>query len=242
MGTAPFVTEEFLGWLNPERPDYESARKAVILAYNSETGANVDPSVPSDDKSLIPIVYWLNRLQCDGVDTWFYARRPMLTRQFYSSILSKVMSLGQFYCDICRSSTTIVTIPIRIRPRSHQAASPKVKAAFKRALEQRLGTAHNYSLQRLCIHMTVACRQSSRTGDLDNIAKLLLDSMKNIVFEDDGQVDHLNVLRVQCCGDEDYLILRIGGSTLNQHRDVIYAGAEAHSWAGRPPLDLEDFM
>jgi Holliday junction resolvase RusA-like endonuclease len=241
MIAAPFVNDEFLRWLDPEKPDYDSARRVIIAAYNLATGSNIDPIWPKDDKRLIPVVIWLNRLEMDGVETCFIIAKRQLTRLFSSCLSSKVSYLAQHYCDICRSSKTIATIPIRIRSRSHQASTPAVKAAFKKAISHRLVSAHRYARERLCVHITVACSNSSRTIDLDNAAKLLLDSMKGTVFEDDSQVDHLSILRVRACGEEDYLYLHIGSSTVNEHHDLVFAGVH-HSWAGQAPLNLEEFM
>ena len=241
MAIASFLNDEFIQWLAQENPDYERARAAIIVAYNQETNSNLDPFGAKDDVQLIAVVAWLNRLETNDIETGFWARRPKLTRLFSTCISSKINYLAQHHCDLCRCDFPIETIPIRIRPRSHQAATPAIKVAFKKAIAQRLGNSHNYAKARLCIHIVVACGRSSRTGDLDNVAKLLLDAMKGTVFDDDCQVDHLSILRVRDAGEEDYIYLHIGRSTLNDHRDMVFVGTH-HSWAGQPPVNLDDFF
>lgn len=241
MKTAPFVTENFLADIAPDTPNYERARIAIIVAYNTATGNSISPNTAYDDPSLIPVIAWLNQLE-DTEETAFWIRRPKLTRMFSACLSSKLNAISQFHCDICRSGFPIGIIPIRIQPRSHQAAIPAVKAAYKKAIASRLANTHNFQSSRLCIHIVLAIGQASKTGDIDNAAKLLLDSMKGVVFNDDKQVDHLSIVRFHTSGDEDFLFVRISDSTLNEHRDVLYSGLH-HSWAGiQEPVDLDDYI
>jgi Holliday junction resolvase RusA-like endonuclease len=241
MKTAPFVTDNFLADIDPNAPNYERARTAIIVAYNTATGNSISPKTARDDPSLIPVVVWLNQLE-PSEHTAFYMRRPRLTRMFSACLSSKLSAISQFDCDICRCGFPIVIIPIRIQPRSHQAATSDVKVAFKKAIASRLTNTHNFQSSRLCIHIVLAIGRSSKTGDVDNAAKLLLDSMKGVVFNDDEQVDHLSIVRSRTNGDEDFLFVRITDSTLNEHRDVLYAG-QHHSWTGlQETIDLDDYI
>jgi Holliday junction resolvase RusA-like endonuclease len=242
MTPAPFLTDDFIRWLDPECPEYERARVAIIHAFNSETNGVIDPLCAPNSPELIEVVAWLNKLEIDGVETGFRMRRSKLRRLFSACLSSKVVWLAQHNCDLCDLDLPIVTIPIRIRPRSYQASKTKIKNAFKSAIATRLANFHKFSESRLCIHIVIVCGESSRsTGDVDNIAKLMLDAMKGVVFDDDRQVDHLSVLRVRECGDEDYVYLHIGRSTLNQHRDVLFAGVH-HSWAVGAPINLDEYL
>ena len=72
------------------------------------------------------------------------------------------------------------------------------------------------------------------------MAKAILDATKTILFEDDMEIDHLNLIKIQQ-GTEDYIVINIRKSKLNQHRDVIFKTL-AHGWAGQKLLDLKDFM
>lgn len=241
MTSAPFLTDDFVSWLDPERPEYEKAREAIIGAYNNETNSNINPACATNSVELVKVVAWLNKLEMDGVDTGFWASQPKLKRLFSACLSSKVNWLAQHYCDLCDLELPIVTIPIRIRPRSHQASNAKIKRAFKSAIANRLTNSHKYLDCRLCIHLVVVCGKSSKsTGDVDNIAKLMLDAMKGVVFNDDWQVDHLSILRVQDCGEEDYVYLHIGQSRLNQHRNVLFAGVN-QSW-GVEAASLDEYL
>ena len=77
--------------------------------------------------------------------------------------------------------------------------------------------------------------------DLDNLPKILLDSLQGVVFKNDNQIDHLDLIKFRWGGDEDYIHINIGESTTNRHEDVLYHGI-LHSWGGQEELRLEDFI
>lgn len=78
-------------------------------------------------------------------------------------------------------------------------------------------------------------------GDLDNLAKVLLDSLQGLLFSNDRQIDHLSLLRVQTQDVEEYIVVSIRASSINQHVDVLFHRLQ-HGWAGAEELRLADFM
>jgi Endodeoxyribonuclease RusA len=76
-------------------------------------------------------------------------------------------------------------------------------------------------------------------ADVDNLAKLLLDSFNECIYEDDKIIDHLNLLRIAYGGVEEYIEVRISDSNVNTHTDVLYHGLN-HVW-GMDELLLENF-
>ena len=60
-------------------------------------------------------------------------------------------------------------------------------------------------------------------------------------MEDDTHVDHLNLMRLTHEADEEFVSLRISGSKLNEHDNVVYPSLR-HSWAGAELLNIEDFV
>jgi len=89
--------------------------------------------------------------------------------------------------------------------------------------------------------MLFVCSSRRKRRDLDNMAKLLMDSIKDVVMEDDTHVDHLNLMRLTHEADEEFVSLRISGSKLNEHDNVVYPSLR-HSWAGAELLNIEDFV
>lgn len=59
--------------------------------------------------------------------------------------------------------------------------------------------------------------------DCDNLAKGLIDAFEGILYVNDSQVDHLDVLRVHRAGSETgYALIRCGVTPrINDHSDVI---------------------
>jgi len=76
--------------------------------------------------------------------------------------------------------------------------------------------------------------------DLDNVAKLVMDSLKGVVMGDDRDVDHLNLIRFTYEGEEGYIYVRISNSNLNDHSEVVHAEMR-HLWGWGEPLKIEDF-
>ncbi len=241
MKPASFLTQEFIDALDLENPNYDLARSLIIDAYNKDQGTSLPLDLPSDNVSLIPIVSWLNKLHGE-FETGFWLKYPKLTSMFTSSLSDKISILAQSHCYSCKCDFPIITFPIRIRPRSYQASNKDIKKAFKRAFSERLEKSHDFKDSRVCIQIVLIVNHSSRTGDIDNVTKLVLDSMKGVLFADDEQVDHLNIMRVYNQGNEDFIYIRISNSTLNQHQDVFYSGI-FHSWDGmQSMINLDDYM
>jgi Holliday junction resolvase RusA-like endonuclease len=157
------------------------------------------------------------------------------------SLTEKVNLLAQQSCNICAATFPISTVYLRIKPQSYQASNRAKKKAFKSALLHRLSE-NNFKIEgRVCLSIVFACSTYRKAKDLDNMAKLLMDSIKGIVMEDDKNVDHLNLVRIDNEGEEEFITFRISASNINNHDDVIDPKFN-HSWGGAEPLRLEDFL
>jgi hypothetical protein len=93
---------------------------------------------------------------------------------------------------------------------------------------------------KICLHILFVCGSERRTKDLDNMAKLLIDSIKDLIMGDDKHIDHLNIVRLSHEFEEECIFIRISNSNLNLRRDVA-AKEFHHSWAGRTALILSDY-
>jgi Holliday junction resolvase RusA-like endonuclease len=184
-------------------------------------------------------VLWLaeNREHLD-----IYRKIPVLDKTAHITLSDKAGWLSQQRCHVCHSGFPISIIPLRIQPESWQALDSIDKAAFKAAIADRFSRSPHVQPQlgRVCLTFLFVCSANRRIRDLDNMAKLLMDSIKGIVMGDDRAVDHLNLMRMSHEGDEEYVTFRIAPSNLNDHSDVVYPELR-HSWAGEEPLRIEDF-
>ena len=171
-----------------------------------------------------------------------YTKTPVLDKSAHVTLSDKANWLAQQRCHVCHPTSPISVIPIRIRPESWQALDSIDKAAFKAALSHRLSKSPNIKAQegRVCLTFLFVCSARRRARDLDNMAKLVMDSIKGIVMGDDQNVDHLSLMRLTHEGEEEYVTFRISASNINNHVDVVHTELR-HSWAGAEPLKIEDF-
>lgn len=171
-----------------------------------------------------------------------HTKKPVLTKCAHVTLSDKVNWLSQQYCHVCHPNSPIRVIPLRIRPESWQALDSLDKAAFKAALFQRFLKSTHINAQegRICLTFLFVCSASRRARDLDNMAKLVMDSIKGIVMGDDRNVDHLNLMRLTHEGEEEYVIFQISASNINDHSDVVHPQLR-HSWACGEALNIEDF-
>jgi Holliday junction resolvase RusA-like endonuclease len=135
-------------------------------------------------------------------------------------------------------------IPIRISAISGQSSKARIKKAFKNAIKYRLQRHESIPFklnQKLCVHIVFVMGKNSRNKDVDNMTKPLLDALQGILFENDRDIDHLSVLKIRIDDDEDYTILNIAPTFVNNHDDVVIPSLH-HGWAGAEFLDLQTFI
>lgn len=242
MEDSILFTDEFIEMLNLETPNHGEIRWRIIRAFNAATGSNLEETISSNDDGLLCVVQWLNRLlMSDDPQAHFFTKKPVLLSVFSPDLSSKINALSQFNCPFCKGNAPVVIVPIRIRPVTHQASDSKTKNAFKKAINSRLSNVHNFTDRHLCVHITFVIGRKGYRKDADNMAKLLLDGMEKIIFVNDNQIDHLSLLKLRWEGEEEWIVVRIMDTNINQHDDVLYHKLR-HSWAGAEELLLEDFM
>ncbi|MCA1696398.1 MAG: RusA family crossover junction endodeoxyribonuclease [Actinobacteria bacterium] len=78
--------------------------------------------------------------------------------------------------------------------------------------------------------------------DLDNLTKGTLDSLRGIVFDDDSQVDHLDLVKVRGTSDDEFIAIRVQPTALNEHPTDTFRQTLQVAWAGRMMLNLDDYL
>lgn len=241
MNSTKIFSKEFYDELLKDEPNYSFIREQILLAYNENKSLDIPLHINKTDDSLIKVAGWLNKIEMESEESWFFRKKLLLKGIFFSDLSSKVSSLSQHHCLVCKGNSTISIIFIRIRPISYQYSTPKIKKAFKAAINYRLRNSEKYSNVRLCVHTTFLIGRKDDKKDLDNMAKILMDGMQESkVFGNDNQIDHLSLMKILWDGDEEYVVINIRESNLNSHDDVLYEGMR-HSWAGAEFLDLSNF-
>lgn len=189
----------------------------------------------SDDEG----VRWLDK-NYEHLD--IHRKVPVLDKSAHTTLSDKASWLSQQDCRVCGSEFPVSVTPFRIPPESWQALGSVNKRAFKAAMADRLSNSPHIERQdgRVCLTFLFVCSAGRRMRDVDNMAKLLMDSIKGRMIADDREVDHLNLMRLVHEGDEEYVFVKIAPSTLNDHSDVVDPRMR-HSWAGAEALNLEYF-
>lgn len=227
-----------------ELPDPLVVREQFLKEYMRHTGNGFAAEDPSAEE-LHDVSAWMNQHSALFLPA-LVRHRSVLIQTFFSSLSAKASGLAQFHCPLCSGKGDegpVWTIPIRCPPISKQAAQARGKAAaFERAIASRLT---NYgpwlgSTDSVCLLIVFVVHPTVKRKDIDNMAKAVVDSVKNILFGDDRQIDHLNLIRLKAT-EEEYIYINLRKSYINDHSDVLFRGAH-HSWAGAEVLDLENFM
>lgn len=240
-------TEDFIQEINSEEPNIEKIKHLVIKGFNKENGTNygIDSSIPYEQEK--EIVGWLHRIEGEHPHFVMSIRRKPLLLPFISTCLSsKISSIAQFYCPFCtdRNSGLISIIPIRISAISKQASNAEKRQAFERAIATRFEDRDCVYKkgEPLCVFITFVLGKGNRNKDLDNMSKALLDALKGeVLFGEDLDIEHLNLLKIKWAGAEDFIYVNIRGSSFSQHKNVLFKSMH-HNWAGAEFLDLKDFM
>lgn len=192
---------------------------ALKKRYEDQTGR-----MWSEDEGLL----WLLKNR-ESFELDMYEKVPVLSLISHLTLSEKAGWLSQHHCRICNPPFPISIVPVRIEPQSWQAISSIDKQAFKRAMAHRLNrdgwtTAESGPV---CVSFLFVCGARRRTRDLDNMAKLMMDSLIGVAFDDDSEVDHLDVMRLRHEGLEEYVSLRVSGARLNSHDTVVRPSIEA---------------
>lgn len=184
-------------------------------------------------------VGWLNK---NRASLNLHTSAHRLEKSARVTLSDKISWLSQQPCHVCNPDFPISTFPLRINPESWQARSSEDKRAFKAAIASQLSDSPfaGDRFERVCLTLLFVCSASRNVRDLDNVAKLVMDSMKGIIMGDDRDVDHLNLMRITHEGEEEGIHVQISNSNLNDHSDVVHAEM-MHSWGWGEPLKIEDF-
>jgi len=122
------------------------------------------------------------------------------------------------------------------------------QGAFKKAVQAYLGrVSHDFTdfyNSRLCVAVLFAMRSTARTADVDNMTKTLLDAMQGYAYENDRQIDHLDLIRLNSGSDDAFIGIRIAVTSIAEDVDVIWPKFDV-AWvktAGVEPIDLTPYL
>ena len=231
-----------LNELNSESPDYLKVKRDVIEAFCKEHNYKINSIDEIPLETQDEISRWLNRKYPDISNFIKYV--PVSKFIFGSSLSSKISTISQFHCPQCDGKHPVIIFPIKIPPISYQTQKTKLRNAFKRAIRSYFSNkknSHYFGKNRICLQLVFINGLSTKEKDVDNMAKLLVDSFEEILYKNDRQIDHLNLMKIRWDGDEEYVYVNIRQSTLNNHNNVLFDKI-FHNWAGQKLLKIEKYI
>ena len=210
------------------RLDKKAYLKEIVRLFNSEMNREFDfknLSIEQEKK----IQRWLYQSKVYTLES---INETYLKRNWFRNEFDKKDYLLQFHCKVCEIDG-LTHFPIRISPMSRQVKS-KIKNKFQKLIKSapyvKNKSSHFTESDRLCLKLIFVINES-RDKDVDNMAKITLDGLKGILFPDDKQIDHLEVIKFKTKYLEDHISISIGRSHFNENKNILFRGLNM-GWAG----------
>lgn len=230
-----------------ERTTTEVALAAVVEAYNEETGRALDPGDLTGEQRA-DLRNWLTALTAagDAVASLMYRQPHLEHLPLFADMASKASWLKQHRCPVCHPLTPPRFFPIEIPPWSHQAA-PGVGAALRKAIDANRIYREAYTPipkgTGVCLRFVFVLADDATMKDCDNMAKGLADAFQGLLYEDDAQVEHLDLFKLHGTGAPNgYVLARYFGTKLNDHGEVIDRQHAEIKWMDAETLKLHEFL
>jgi hypothetical protein len=197
--------EELLAALNPlqGRTDVTTAQvlEAVLLAYNQATGEGL-AAATLDEEASARLRLYLVEAEINGTgSTLFHQSRILDHLPLYPDTASKLNVMLQRRCTVCPDGNEFPpsTFPIGVPPWSHQCAG-QVGRALRQAIDHSPHYTEHFSARTahgaVCMRIVFVLGNAATMKDCDNMAKGLLDAFQGLLYENDKQVEHLDLIKI----------------------------------------------
>lgn len=227
--------------VNADNPDFTQIKELITEAYLAETGES-----DATDKAVSSWLFTALRSNPNlrrGISTDNTPPRYII----FPSLAVKFDYLIQRPCLMCLPYQKVKYIRFFLHtdPVSRQADR---QMAFKKAVQDYLSRVNHdftdFYNERLCVAVAFAMRAGVKRTDVDNMAKTLLDAMQGHAYANDGQVDHLDLIRLDTGSDDAFIGIRVAVTNIAENLDVIWPKFDVR-WVGRPgiePIDLTPYL
>ncbi|NHZ86341.1 MAG: RusA family crossover junction endodeoxyribonuclease [Planctomycetia bacterium] len=230
------IQTKILQLFKDKNRDKESLLKEIIKIYNTETVQNIDfNKIIIQDEELIQ--RWLNKSDAWFLDLDFEKYRK---RSWFKNENDKMNYFIQHNCKIC-NIIGLRHFPIRISPMSSQIKSNlknKFQELLKTAPYLKIRPTHFKNSDRICLRLIFVIKES-REKDVDNMAKITIDGLEEILIPDDKQIDHLEVIKFKTKYLEEHISISIGRSHLNERENILFRGLNM-GWAGLEKMNISN--
>ena len=220
--------------------------ETVVVAFNRDTGSRVDSECLSAGSRALLRKYLADNHFEPGGATLFHKVPTLQRLPLYEDMAAKVSWLHQYGCKVCPAGHEFPThfFPIGIPPWSHQN-SRGVGPALARAINSSPAYASSFHLAEssVCMRLVFVLGEGATMKDCDNMAKGVLDAFEGLLYVDDRQVEHLDLIKVhQTISTDGYILVRIASSSLNDHQDVLDHQHAKLLWMSEEDLDITRFL
>jgi Holliday junction resolvase RusA-like endonuclease len=232
------LSSETIRLLYDEEADGVSCRAAIVADYNQATGEALLPD-QLDDNQLDAIVAWLRRTE---LFAQFVHKRPILAQNYFESLESKASWHAQRPCGSCRTEFPVQVVPVLYRAFSAQYVESRIAKAFRAAFADQHRDLFEERIEgTVCVRLVFVLddRRPARL-DVDNLAKSVLDAAKGVLFGDDSDVAHLEVLKLRSFGDVDRFAIRVAPTRLGSLENVLRPRVEGRVLVNE--LDLGPYL
>jgi hypothetical protein len=218
---------------------------AVITAFNRETGASIDPaSLSVDDRERLR--EYIVRSHMEGGASLFHRTARLDRLPLYPDTAAKLSWLHQHRCAVCPEGDEFATntFPVGVPPWSHQCSKdvgPALRAAIDASPRYATHFQERLAHGPLCIRLVFVLGDGATMKDCDNMAKGVLDAFEGLLYDNDTQVEHLDLLKVtQAPGSPGYILVRRASTRVNDHRDVLVEKHATLAWM--EDLDIARYL
>ncbi len=224
--------EELLAALNPlfGRSDVSTAEvlDAVLGAYNATSGESLTAET-LDPEAAERLRQYLREAEMNPEGpSLFHKPRILDHLPLYPDTAAKLSMLHQRACHVCPPGDEFrpAMFPIGVPPWSHQCAA-EVGSALRKAIDDSDGYKNHFAARTahgaVCMRVVFVLGDAATMKDCDNMAKGLLDAFQGLLYDNDKQVEHLDLIKIHhhAGAGPGYILVRVAPTAIDDTGDVL---------------------
>jgi len=210
------------------RPGADPQERLAVVWQFYEEATGHQLACPVTETQRRAVHAFLRDLQKEQDSPVLHIRRQHLEAPIALNLVEKAARLVQQPCTACelfmREDGTFplsTVFPIQVRPWAAQSRHDRV--AIREAVAAELAERGTFSPWegRLCLTIVSLVPRASRSKDVDNLVKGLIDSMQGSLYVDDKQIQCLTSRRIEYAGEVGYYHVS-ARAVLPWDSDVVY--------------------
>jgi hypothetical protein len=221
---------------------------AVLAAYKADTGIDLDLNeITTEERQALRLYVVERNWTSEG--SLFHNPNVLTHLPLFADMADKVGWLHQHACIVCppvEDGPPPTYFPIGLPPWSHQSKGyigPALKQAIEANDQYAARLMERTTDMPLCVRVVFVLEDLATMKDCDNMAKGLLDAFQGLIYVNDTQIEHLDLIKTHHAeGSAGYILLSHRPTRINDHTDVIHPMHPIIGWMGSDTLDLTPFL